>query len=127
MIIAMLWCRWAYTLACRLRGLLILLASACLFRVFNHCSRRRLCFPYFDRLKHIEMHHFLPLGKYEVVLFEVFSQKLGRCRSMLHDNLAVLIVDWCLVQIPPPTTLFEKLEQKLRIVAPSNVAFVMMK
>ena len=45
----------------------------------------------FDRFHDIKMHHFLPLSKYEIVLFEILTQQLCRSLSMLHDYFAILV------------------------------------
>ena len=46
---------------------------------------------------------------------------------MLHYDLAVLVMDWHLIEVPPPATLFEQLKEQLRIVASTNEAFVVLK
>ena len=58
-------------------------------------------------LQNVKVHHFLPLRKYEVMLFKVFSEQLSRSLAMLHNYLAIFVVLGSLIQIPPPTTLLE--------------------
>ena len=70
------------------------------------------------------MHHLFPLGENEVVLLEVLSQKLGRCLTMLHDDLAVLVIGRRLVQVPPPTTLLEELKEKWGVIASADESAV---
>lgn len=72
------------------------------------------------------MHHFLPLRKYEVMLFEVFTEQLCRSLAMLHDYLAIFVVLWSLIQIPPPTTLLEELEEQLCIISAPNKASIVL-
>lgn len=58
------------------------------------------------------------------MLFEIFSQQLGRCLSVLHDDFAVFVVDRRLEEIPPPATLLEELEKESGIITSPNEAFV---
>ena len=46
---------------------------------------------------------------------------------MLHDDFAILVVLWSRVQVPPPSALLEYLEEKRRVVTPTNEAAVMRK
>lgn len=63
--------------------------------------------PYLKVLQDVKVHHFLPLRKYEVMLFEVFTEQLSRSLAMLHNYLAIFVVLGSLVQIPPPSALLE--------------------
>ena len=72
------------------------------------------------------MHHLLPLGEDEVVLFEVLPQQLHRGLTVLHDYLTVLVEDWSRVEIPPPTCLLEQVQEQLRVVAAADKPFVML-
>ena len=80
-----------------------------------------------DALKYTEMHHFLPLSEYEIVLLEVLPKQLHRRLAMLHNNLPVLIVLGRLEQVPPPSALLEYLEQELRIVSATHEPPIMRK
>ena len=73
------------------------------------------------------MHHLLPLREDKVVLFEIFSEELGRCLAMLHDNFTVLVQDRRCEQVPPPATLLEQLQQELRVVATPDESSIVLK
>lgn len=82
---------------------------------------------HFDGLEDVEVHHLLPLCEDKVVLFEIFSEELGRCLAMLHYDFTVLIQDRRGKQVPPPATLLEDLKQELRVVATPDESSIVLK
>ena len=91
---------------CRIRLCLLILGLI----VILFLGQQLLCLDrlsYLEVLEDVEVHHFLPLRKYEVMLFEVFSEQLSRSLAMLHNYLAIFVVLGSLIQIPPPPTLLE--------------------
>ena len=86
------WCVWTHSpRGARVRlALLTLKLGVILFFGQRLLHLDRLL--YLEVLQDVEVHHFLPLRKYEVMLFEVLSEQLCRSLAMLHDYFAIFVV-----------------------------------
>jgi len=78
---------------------------------------------YFEVFKDVEMVLLLPLGKDQIVFFEVLPVQVLRL-TLLNDWLAVLVDGRLGVQVPPPPASFEELVDQSCIVTSAHETLV---